>query len=286
LIKKYFKKIIPFHSVLFHAAQNFFSIGGSQRAAAFAYYAFFSIFPFTALTVAIASFFVDRDHAAGEVIGFIKNYAPMNDKTHQVIFNTLSDMVDARGKVIVIAPLFYGAAAFRFFNVLIRAVNRAWGTWEKRWWMVPAKNLLLLGIVSMTILLGVGLPVLGRIAKHWLFSSDDIISWIYDAAIYVGPMIMLFLGLILFYRFTPSRPTRFSEVWLASLIGTGVLYTFESLFVIYLKNFSKFNVVYGAFGGMMALLTLIYLTGSTVVFGACLSAAQKGVIIEGRNNSL
>jgi len=286
LIRKYLKKITPSQSVLILAFRNFLNIGGSQRAAAFAYYSFFSIFPLIALTVSIASFFVDEHHAAGEAIGFIKNYVPMNDKTHQIILTTLSDMVEARDKVIIIAPFFYGAAAFRFFNVLVRAVNRAWGTWEKRWWTMLSKNLLLLGIVFMTISLGVGLPVLGRIAKHSLFAPIDTIPWIYYVVVYIGPMIILFGGLVFFYKHAPCRETRFAEVWFASLVVTGVLYAFETLFVIYLKNFSNYNVVYGVFGGMMALLTLIYFSGSTLILGACLSAAQQGVKIEGRLNSL
>jgi len=39
----------------------------------------------------------------------------------------------------------------------------------------------------------------------------------------------------------------------------------------------KLNAVYGAFGGIMALVLLIYLCGCIVIFGACLCAAQAKV---------
>lgn len=48
----------------------------------------------------------------------------------------------------------------------------------------------------------------------------------------------------------------------------------ESLFVIYLKDFARLNAVYGALGGIMALLLWIYLSGCVSIFGACLCAAQ------------
>jgi Ca2+-transporting ATPase len=78
----------------------------------------------------------------------------------------------------------------------------------------------------------------------------------------------------MFYKLAPRRPTRFAEVWLAALVATLLLLAAESLFVIYLKNFSTLNAVYGAFGGIMALLLWIYLSGCIFIFGACLSAAQ------------
>jgi Ca2+-transporting ATPase len=283
-IRKHLKEISLSRNSLVISFKSFFNIGGSQRAASFAYYALFSIFPLLALAVAIASFFVDQDQAAGAVIGFIKSYAPLNEKMNHHIFKTLVDMADVRGQILVIAPLFFGAAAFRSLNVLIRAVNRAWGTWEKTWWVVPKKNLILLGILTSTILVGVGLPIVGRMAKNWLSSSDNFILWIYDAAIYIGPLLILFVGLTLFYRLTPCRVTHLTEVWLASLTVTGLLFTLESLFVVYLKNFSRFNVVYGAFGGVMAILTLIYFSGCVLIWGACLSAAQMGVTAHGRRN--
>jgi YihY family inner membrane protein len=284
LLKEYLKEISLSRNTLVISLKSFFNIGGSQRAASFAYYALFSIFPLLALAVAIASLFVDQDRAAGAVTGFIKNYAPLREKMNHHIFKTLVGMAEVRGQVMVIAPLLFGAAAFRFLNVLIRAVNRAWGTWEKKWWVVPKKNLILLGILILTILLGVGLPITGRMAKYWLLSSDDFILWIYDAVVYFGPLLILFVGLTIFYKLTPCRPTRFAEVWLASLAVTGLLFTLESLFVVYLKNFSRFNVVYGAFGGIMAILTLIYFSGCTLIWGACLSAAQMGVTAHGRRN--
>jgi len=68
-------------------------------------------------------------------------------------------------------------------------------------------------------------------------------------------------------------------VWAAALCATVLLQAAESLFVIYLKNFATLNAVYGAFGGIMALLLWIYLSGCIFICGACLCAAQA----EGRS---
>ena len=256
------------------AIKNYFRIVGSQRAASFAYYAFFSLFPLVLLAVTIASFFLDRDRASREVIGYFENYAPLKAQTSHDLYATINDLVGMRGGITAIAPLVFFWGAFNFFSVLIRAINGAWGTKAKGWWHLPLKNLFLLGITGLTILLGLAVPVMARAAKDWLLSTYDFVSWMYGAAILIGPLIVLFLGLSLLYRLAPCRPTRFAEVWTAALAAAALLCVLESFFGIYLRNFAKFNVVYGAFGGMMALLMWIYLSGCVIIFGACLSAAQ------------
>ena len=70
----------------------------------------------------------------------------------------------------------------------------------------------------------------------------------------------------------PAR-VRVAEVWGAALCATALLQGAEGLFVIYLKDFATLNAVYGAFGGIMALLLWIYLSGCIFIFGACLCAA-------------
>jgi Ca2+-transporting ATPase len=68
-------------------------------------------------------------------------------------------------------------------------------------------------------------------------------------------------------------------VWVAAACATALLQATQSLFVVYLKHFATLNAVYGVFGGIMALLLWIYLSGCGFIFGACLCAAQA----EGRS---
>jgi YihY family inner membrane protein len=274
MFEKFFKSNSSNPNVLVLAAQNYFKIGGAQWAAAFAYYAFFSMFPLVVLVVTATSFFGDRVRGVQEAIGYFKNYAPLDVQMKQDVFDAITKVVEARGIVAVIAPLIFFWGAFRFFNVLIRAVNQAWGTQAKSGWHLPFRNFFMLGFTGGTILMGLAVPTIVRLAKSWLFSTINFAPWMYGAVLYTIPLIVLFLGLSLLYRQAPWRPTRFAEVWLAALAVAALLCGLESLFAIYLKNFPKFNVVYGTFGGMMALLTWIYVSGCFIVLGACLSAAQ------------
>jgi Ca2+-transporting ATPase len=155
------------------------------------------------------------------------------------------------------------------------------------WWRLPLKSLVLFGLTAGAVLLGMVVPVLTRIAERRLFPVHDFGSWVYGLGSFFIPLVVVFFGLSLFYRLAPRRPTRFAEVWAAALCATILLRVVESLFVIYLKDFATLNALYGAFGGIMALLLWIYLSGCVFIFGACLCAARYEASMKGpRNHAL
>ena len=262
--------------------RKFLAIDGAQRAAAFAYYAFFSLLPIVVLFVTIGTFFADRDLAARKVIGYVENFAPLEAPMRHQIFDTINGVVKARGKFSTFALLILAWGALQFFKALIRATNRAWEGEMHNWWQMPLKSLSLLLMMGTALALGIGIPIGVKTARLSLLPAHVTTAHLLSGVLAVAPVLVLFYALCLFYRFAPRRPPHFSQVWVAALGATLVLRTVEFLFVFYLRNFSQLNAIYGAFGGIMALLLWIYLSGCVIVFGACLSAAQAEVT--GKNN--
>ncbi len=258
------------------ALKKFSRIDGAQWAGAFSFYAFFSLFPLIVLLVTIASIFIDQDRAATEIIAYVETYVPMRGARQSYIFDTMAGVVDSRGPMGVVAFLMLGWAAMKIFTTLICATNRAWG-WgaeTSNWWWLPLKSLGFLIIMLLVILLSIAVPVLEKISKAWLLPMHDLSIWVYDLGSFFIPSLVVFLSLSIFYMLAPGRSTRFAEVWVAALCVMTLLFAAESLFAIYLKDFATLNAVYGAFGGIMALLLWIYLSGSIFIFGACLCAAH------------
>ncbi|HEY9166628.1 MAG TPA: YihY/virulence factor BrkB family protein [Candidatus Kryptonia bacterium] len=261
-------------AILCLAVKKFLRIDGVQWAGSFAFNAFFSLFPLMVLLVTIASFFVDRATAGKEIIAHMESYVPISGEMQSHIFDTIAGVVNAREQAGAVASIILVWAALQCFITLISATNRAWGTVIDNWWRLPLKSLVLLGITTGAVFLGMVVPVLLRTAKGWLLPVADLHSRVYGLGSFLIPLLVVFLGLSLFYRVTSRRPARFAQVWAAALFATVLLQAAESLFVIYLKNFATLNAVYGAFGGIMALLLWIYISGCIFIFGACLCAAQ------------
>jgi Ca2+-transporting ATPase len=259
--------------ILWLAVKKFARIDGAQRAGAFAFNAFFSLFPLMILLVTIGSSFVDRDTAGKEVIACMKGYVPIGGEMQHHVFRAIAGVIEARRQASAVAFAILVWVALQCFTALICATDRAWDATAYNWWQVPLKSLLFLAIVVATVFLAVGAAVLARIARDWFLPRNDFTSWVYATGSLCIPLLVMFLGLSLFYWLAPRRPTRFAEVWPAALCATALLQAAGSLFVIYLKNFATLNAVYGAFGGIMALLLWIYLSGCIFIFGACLCAA-------------
>lgn len=269
------QKRIHVWTILRIAFNKFLRIDGVQWAGAFAFNMFFSLFPLIVLLVTIASTFIEGERAWKEIIYYIGSYVPISGEMYNYIFDTITDVINAREQASLIAFVILLWTALQCFITLIVAVNHAWGTAVyKNWWRLPLRSFVLLGTTTGMIILGIVMPIMMRIAKDWFFGSNDSISWLYDIGSYLIPFIIAFLGLSMFYILAPNRSIRFSEVWVAALFSTFLLLVSESLFAIYLQNFATLNVVYGTFGGIMAFLLWIYLCGCIFIFGACLCAAQ------------
>lgn len=270
-------KVVREWRILRRAFDRFMAIDGDQRAAAFAYYGFFSLFPMILLFVTVGSLFVDRDLAARTVISYVEGYVPLGAEMKRNVFDIIAGVVMARGQVGVVATLVLFWSALNFFSALILAVNRAWDGEIHNWWRMPLKSSLLLAVMASALLLGICLPLLIVVIQDWILPDLKWTSSIYSLANFLIPLVVLFYGLSLFYKLAPRHFTRIAEVWPAALFTSVFLRILGSLFVIYMHNFARFNAVYGALGGIMALLMWIYLSGCLIVFGACLCAGRAEV---------
>lgn len=261
------------------AAKRFLRIDGAHWAGSFSFNAFFSLFPLIIIFVTLASFFVDRESAERAIVKYVEGYVPLDGEMRARIFGAITKVIQARERAGIVAFLILIWAAVKCFTTLVRVTNRAWGDEAYNWWRLPLRGMVLLGITAGAVLLGMAAPALASIGESWLFPADDLSSWVYTLGGLFVPLLVSFLSLTLFYRFAPRRTTRFAEVWVAAACATALLQMTESLFVVYLKHFATLSAVYGVFGGIMALLLWIYLSGCAFIFGACLCAAQA----EGRS---
>jgi Ca2+-transporting ATPase len=246
---------------------------GDQRAAAFGYYLLLSLLPLTLLLVAAGSLFVEPEVATQAVVKLVNHYTPLTSEQEREAVATIRDWLNARGKISLTALPLLLWGAIEFLRTLIRTTNRVWHSQTYNWWRLPLKSLGLLGITASAVLIGIMLPGVARVGASWL-ATLELPQWAFALMFHLIPGFVLFYGLIMIYKLAPSRRTRFSEVWLGALAATGLIWLGERLFLVYAANFANFNVLYGAFGGIVAFLLWLYLSGCVGVFGICFCAAQ------------
>ncbi|MGA3170833.1 MAG: YihY/virulence factor BrkB family protein [Chthoniobacteraceae bacterium] len=254
-------------------------IDGPQWAASFAYYAIFALFPLLLLAVSIGAYFFDPAKVSKVVLNAVSQYVLVVHGKNDLVSSTVRGIVRARRGVGSFAILGLVWSSLRFFQSLVRGVNRAWGTHEYSWWRLPIQNLLMVAVLASALLLGIVTPPLLRWCQTVLmhlnlpFGAGPIVVVLGLVRVLV-PLGVLFYGLSMFYKLAPRRRTTFREVWAGALAVTLVLRVLQYLFVLYAQNVAHFNAVYGAFGSVIAVLMWVYLTGTVIIIGGCFAAVQ------------
>jgi membrane protein len=84
------------------------------------------------------------------------------------------------------------------------------------------------------------------------------------------------LGLAFLYRYAPDR-ARAQWRWVSpGAITATTLWIIASLgFTIYVANFNSYDATYGSLGGVIVLLTWLYLSAFVVLLGAVINAQSE-----------
>lgn len=269
-------------AVFWRAVVKYDETDGEQRAASFAYYAFFALFPLIVLLITVSTMFVGNpEFATNAIAAQFKERMPVDPELTDGVIRTIQGVMTSRTKASLIAFAILVWSAIRFFQALVHGVNRAWGTKDYSWWRLPIKNFAMVGILASALLLGILAPtILNNIEyfywRHaWEFHLDFLVmNHLFAAGRLLLPPLVLFYGFTMFYKFAPRRRTKFREIWIAALVVTIGMDVLQRVFLLYTRSITDFNVLYGTFGSIVAFLMWIYLTGSLIIFGGCLAAAQ------------
>ena len=268
--------------VICRTGSIFIEIDGEQRAASFAFYAFFSLFPLILLFVSIGSVFTDPHRVTAGIVDYVSIFAPLNDQDKVAVLNEVVRIIDARHKLGLLAVVVLFWTSTHFFHAMVRGVNRAWHTVELGWWRLPLRKLTMVGIMASALLVGMLAPVILNLVETAAQLDVEFLPVVFRVIRLLVPPLVLFYGFAMLYKVSPRRKTTFQEVWFPAVAVTGGLIVLQKVFLFFVYKVGKFNLIYGTFGIFVVLLLWIYLCGVAIIAGACLCASQNEVF--GRKN--
>jgi membrane protein len=256
---------------------------GPALAAAIAYRALFSFFPLALLLLAISSNLVNSAEAQEQVVGFVESFLPTGGK---LVRDNVTAVLRSRGTVGILAAmgLFWSAASV--FAATDRAVNRAWNVTVRRpFWKQQALALaivlgigLLFFISTLTttvnnLLLSIRLAWLGeylnnRIGRQWLPL--------------LGATVLDYAVFLFLYRLLPVVRVGWQDVLPGALVAGTVWQIAKAGFNLYVRNFARYNLVYGSMTAIIVFLTFTYIAAVILVMGAEFTAAWTTIRREER----
>src|SRR5688500_17789951 len=245
-------------------------------AAQTAYYFFFSLFPLFLFAAPLLGLLGDKQEIIDRVMFQLAGTLPGD--AIDLVRGVIQDVVLAEGApgLISIGAVLAAWAGSNIFNGLIEALNRAYDITESRkWWK---KRLLALASV-----LAAGLVLLA--ATTIMLGGEAIVEWIgaqlrLDAgAVTVWKVIQYPIALILLigtawmiYYFLPNLRQDPRQVLVGALVATVLWIVVTLLFRAYVVNFGSYSKTYGTVGGVIALLTWMYLSMLVLLIGGELNA--------------
>ncbi len=255
----------------------FLEIDGEQRAAAFAFYVFFALFPLLLLIISVGSLFIEPHEITDLITDYVESFIPLTHEDSASVFQLITGLTEARRQLGLLAGVGLLWSSTRFFHALVRAVNRAWHTIELDWWKLPLKNFAMVVTLASALLLGILVPAVLNTIERIPHLDPRFMPFFFTLISTLLPSLILFYGIMILYKLSPRRRTQFREVWLPALLTTLSLNALQKALIYYSYNIWNVNALYGTVGVFIILLLWIYLCGVLIIFGGCICSAQNTV---------
>ena len=85
----------------------------------------------------------------------------------------------------------------------------------------------------------------------------------------------MFTTFSLIYKYVPNRRLEFNNVIVGTIFTTVGWVTTSLLFSFYVNNFANYGKVYGSLGGVIALISWLYISTLIILLGGELNSISK-----------
>lgn len=246
-------------------------------AAAVTYFLLLSLFPTMTAFVSIYGLFTDPATVT-EQLQLLSSFVPAGGM--DILNEQLTRLTSAGGGALSFALIISIALALwsasSGVKTLFEAMNIAYDERESRnFFKLNATALLftLAGIVGAIVMIGTA--VLMPIVLDFVGLGSGV-EWLVRIGTYLLLAVALLLGLAALYRFGPSRQqARWRWITPGALLASVAIIVLSLLFSWYAANFANFDKTYGSLGGLIAMLTWMWISIIAVLIGAELNSEAE-----------
>lgn len=246
--------------------QNLFLIAGGVT-----YAVLLALFPGLAALVSIYGLVFDAGHIERQIAA-LSGILPA--QTQALLSQQLHSLVEASGRALgfaAVAGLLLALwSASRGMSGLITALNIAYEEKESRGFF--KLNLIAIGLTLGLLAGGIVaialVAVLPAVAQ--LLALGSTTQRLLLLAQWPLLIVLVMLGLAMLYRFAPDRD---KPQW--RWVSSGAVAATILWIVGYVANFNSYDKTYGSLGGVVILLTWLYLSALMVLLGAVINAQSE-----------
>ena len=245
-------------------------------AAQTAYYFFFSLFPLFLFAAPLLGLIGNKQEMIESLMARLSGTLPGD--AIDLVRGVVNDVVLAEGApgLMSVGAVLAAWAGSNIFNSLINALNRAYDIEEGRpWWkkrLLALASVVVAGAVMLTATI---IMLAGAEITEWLgrvLGLGDLAVTVWTMAQYPLAFALLVGTAWLIYYFLPNLRQDKSQVLVGAIMATLLWILVTLLFRAYVVNFGSYSKTYGTVGGVIALLTWMYLSMLVLLTGGELNA--------------
>ena len=256
--------------ILLRVGQNTTEHNISVIAAGVAFYTLLSIFPAFTAFISLAGYVLDPSDLTEQLeqlVGLLPQEAATIIRDQVLEVTGGDSTATGIAALLALSLALYGSV--RGVKTLMAGMNVAYGEREKR-------NIIVLNVVAIVLMvvLIIGVAIaLNAVVVIPVVMDFVGLSFGLDIFLRLMKWIILFgmvvFGLSLLYRFAPSRrKAKWRWVSPGALVAA-ILWMIGTIgFSVYVQNFGSYNETYGTLGGVIILLTWLWLSAFIVLLGA------------------
>jgi membrane protein len=254
------------------SANNIFLVSGGVT-----YAVLLALFPGLAALVAVYGLLLNPSQVEAQV-ALLANVLPpestkmISDELHSLVTASSGSLSIGAGLALVLALW----SASRGMSGLVTALNIAYDEKETRGFFklnFLAIGLTLLMLAGGTVIIAL-VGVLPAVLQFVGLESST--KWLLLVLEWPLLIAVVLFGLAMLYRYAPDRhPPRWRWVSPGAIAAT-VLWLLGSLgFTVYVAHFNSYDKTYGSLGGVVVMLTWLYLSAFVALFGAVINAQSE-----------
>ena len=240
----------------------------NSKAAEISFYLLLFIFPFLIFTIStivyIPTFTLNKS------ILIMKNIIP--ESAFNIIISIINSAIENKSLGFLISSFILTLwTSSRLIRTLIRWMNKSYNVKETRSFIKVSiisfifTFSILVVIFSSTILL-----VFGKFIGYFIFNLirlDSIFIYIWNVLRYIVGILTIIIIMINLYKYTPNKSLKMKDVIPGSIISTLVWLSISFFYSYYANNFLNYEFIYGSIGGIIVLITWLYLSSWSILIG-------------------
>jgi membrane protein len=223
----------------------------------------------------VGSFFVDRDVVQSNLLNLLQGVLP---GVEEIVIENINQVLQLRGSVTFVALVSLTWSATMAFNVIVKNINRAFPK-------ATVPNFLKGRLMGLFMILGLALLMLLSFAASTVSGLIPVINIpLHDKALhetliwqigsFMVPILINFLMFWTLYQWVPQISVNRGAAIIGGAIAGIAWELLNNVFTWYLSSgLSRYRLVYGSLGTIVALLFWIYITATILLMGAHLTAS-------------